>query len=164
MAGYSHQVSAVFNLRAQAESARKRLVDRGLGLEQLSILGAEDVPLPTTRRRSFIQVLSSGAAGALAGLLVSTLVTFALTRTEASLFGDAPLALLGWSSALGALFGGAVGASVDVSQVSGPFRQAIAQGHVVLLANTRSEIESLLVRDVIESSVGVGVHMDISLV
>ncbi|MFO7073679.1 hypothetical protein P3E18_25935, partial [Pseudomonas aeruginosa] len=67
---------------------------------------------------------------------------------------DAPLALLGWSSALGALFGGAVGASVDVSQVSGPFRQAIAQGHVVLLANTRSEIESLLVRDVIESSVG----------
>lgn len=104
MVGYSHQVSAVFNLRAQAESARKRLVDRGLGLEQLSILGAEDVPLPTTRRRSFIQVLSSGAAGALAGLLVSTLVTFALTRTEASLFGDAPLALLGWSSALGALF------------------------------------------------------------
>ncbi|MCO3497751.1 hypothetical protein FA173_06580 [Pseudomonas aeruginosa] len=164
MVGYSHQVSAVFNLRAQAESARKRLVDRDLGLEQLSILGAEDVPLPTTRRRSFIQVLSSGAAGALAGLLVSTLVTFALTRTEASLFGDAPLALLGWSSALGALFGGAVGASVDVSQVSGPFRQAIAQGHVVLLANTRSEIESLLVRDVIESSVGVGVHMDISLI
>ena len=91
-------------------------------------------------------------------------MAIALTRTNAGLFSGPPLVLVGWGSALGALLGGMVGTSANAGQVDRTFRYAIAHGDVVLLAETLSERETLLARDIIEASLGVGTHMDISLV
>ncbi|HCF4943881.1 hypothetical protein SAMN05216577_111161 [Pseudomonas citronellolis] len=167
MAGYRHQVSGVFAHRAQAESARVLLSERGIHDRQMRILGAKDLPPANGSsqvKRTLSQMLASGAVGTLLGLAVSTLTAIALTRTNAGLFSGPPLVLVGWGSALGALLGGMVGTSANAGQVDRTFRYAIAHGDVVLLAETLSERETLLARDIIEASLGVGTHMDISLV
>ncbi|WP_207884562.1 hypothetical protein [Pseudomonas sp. 30_B] len=167
MVGYRHQVSGVFARQVQAESARQRLIGQGIAAERLRILAAEALP-PMTRsrrvRRSLWQMLTSGAIGMLFGLAVSTLTALALTQPDGSLFSGTPLVMLGWGSALGALLGGMVGASADAGQIDKAFSYAIAHGEVVLLVETHSARETLLARDTIEASLGVGTHMDISLI
>lgn len=163
MVGYRHQVSGVFAQRVQAENARTRLIDQGIHAERLRVLAAADVP-PITHasgaRRSLRQVLAGGAIGALLGLAVSTLTAVALTRSGTGL----SLVLLSWGSALGALLGGMIGASAHAGQIEKSFSYAIGHGDVVLLVETRSERETLLARDTIEASLGVGTHMDVSLI
>ncbi|MCY1396525.1 hypothetical protein D9M71_115000 [compost metagenome] len=167
MAVYRHQVSGVFPHRAQAESAREQLVGQGIRAEGVRILGAEDLPSGThfsRNRRAFGQMLASAVAGALLGLVVSTLAAATLMHSDAGLLSGNLLALLGWSSALGALLGGMVGALADTGQIAKSFSYAIAHGNVVLLAETHSQRETLLARDLIEGSPGAGTHMDISLI
>ncbi|MEE9103731.1 hypothetical protein VXJ36_26285 [Pseudomonas nitroreducens] len=167
MDGYRHRISGVFAHRAQAENARQRLINQGIAAEWLRILAAEDLP-PMTRTsqvtRSLWQMLTSGTIGMLFGLAVSTLTALALTRPGDGLFSGTPLVLLGWGSTLGALLGATVGASANAGQVDKSFRYAIAHGEVVLLVETRSTRETLLVRETIEASQGIGTHMDISLI
>ena len=105
-----------------------------------------------------MDVLKDGAIGTAVGTGVGVLTQLALVAANVSLFVAspliAPLALLGW----GASLGGFIGAAAGVGEQKGPFgdlvRDAISAGQVVLLAETRTEQEASLARQVIEAAVG----------
>jgi dolichol kinase len=73
----------------------------------------------------------------------------------------APLAMLGWGASLGGLVGAAVGAESragNKKEKTGTFsaliRDAILSGQVVLVAETRTELETAGARQVMKASVG----------
>ncbi|QRY79345.1 hypothetical protein JVX91_27915 [Pseudomonas sp. PDNC002] len=167
MTTYHHLVSGVFARRSQADSARECLLELGLHGERVHVLdhaALTAMELPRSKQRVLQHALQRGAIGMLFGLLVSALVAIAMTRTGAGLFSGAPLVLLGWGTALGALVGALVGGSSHVSRNAHPFGYTLAPEHVILLAETHTVRESVRAHDIIEASPGVGAHMDISLV
>lgn len=167
MTTYCHLVSGVFPRRAQADNAKKLLLEFGLSRERVHVLdhGAiAAMKLPRAKERSLKHLMQRGAIGGLLGLLVSALVAIAMTKTDAGLFSGTPLVLLGWGAVLGGLFGSIIGASPHIRGKDRPFGYILPPGNVVLLAETRSVRESLRAHDIIEASPGVEAHMDISLV
>jgi hypothetical protein len=70
----------------------------------------------------------------------------------------APLVMLGWGASLGALVGAAAGASAGPEKKEGWLSDlvgdAIASGQVVLVAETRTEQETAIAREVIQAAVG----------
>ena len=66
----------------------------------------------------------------------------------------APLALLGWGASLGGFIGAATGAGNKDERFSALIRDAISNGQVVLVAETRSEEETAIARETIRASVG----------
>ncbi|WP_300438965.1 hypothetical protein [Zoogloea sp.] len=162
MDNYQHHVSGFFARREDAERALLRLVDGGLARDQLLILDTDRAPAPVQpvagSHQVLMDVLKDGAIGTAVGTGVGVLTQLALVAANVSLFVAspliAPLALLGW----GASLGGFIGAAAGVGEQKGPFgdlvRDAIAAGQVVLLAETRTEQEAVLARQVIEAAVG----------
>ena len=162
MDNHQHHVSGFFARREDAERALSRLVDGGLAREQVLILDTDRAPEPAQpvagSHQVLMDVLKDGAIGTAVGTGVGVLTQLALVAANVSLFVAspliAPLALLGW----GASLGGFIGAAAGVGEQKGPFgdlvRDAIAAGQVVLLAETRTEQEAVLARQVIEAAVG----------
>jgi hypothetical protein len=67
----------------------------------------------------------------------------------------APLVMMGWGASLGGLIGAVAGASDTKSRtLSALVGDAISRGQFVVVAETRSERETTLARDVIKASVG----------
>jgi hypothetical protein len=69
----------------------------------------------------------------------------------------APLAMLGWGASLGGVIGAVVG-SESVDKKDGKFadlvQDAIMNGQVVLVVQTRSEQETAIAQEVIKEAVG----------
>ena len=107
-------------------------------------------------------VLVDGAVGTAVGTGIGALAEVALVAANVSLFIAsplvAPLVMLGWGASLGAFIGAASGAQQDVahkdSWLSDLVRDAIASGQVVLVAQTLTEQETAIAKEVIEASVG----------
>jgi hypothetical protein len=107
-------------------------------------------------------VLVDGAIGTAVGTGIGGLAQLALVAANVSLFVAspliAPLVMLGWGASLGAFVGAAAGANTGVEPKKGWLsdlvRDAIASGQVVLVAETRTELETVAARDVIGSAVG----------
>lgn len=163
---YSHHISGFFATREAAESARSGLVARGLPRERLHIFktdSAEPGAGPQSDSNEVLKnVLVDGAIGTAVGTGLGALGELALVAANVSLFIAspliAPLAMLGWGASLGALIGTAAGASVGAGKKDGRFadliRDAISSGQVVLVAETRTEQETAIAREVIRASVG----------
>ena len=106
-------------------------------------------------------VLVDGAVGAAVGTGLGVVAEVALIAANVTLFVASPLigplAMLGWGAALGGLVGAAVGAEKPEEKKEGKFSDlvldAIRSGHVVLVAQTRTEAETTLVRDIVGDSV-----------
>jgi len=92
------------------------------------------------------------------GTGVGALAQVALVAANVSLFVAspliAPLAMLGWGAGLGGLVGAAVGAEKKEGPFSALVRDAISIGQVVLVAETLTEQETAIAREVIQASVG----------
>jgi hypothetical protein len=107
-------------------------------------------------------VLVDGAIGTAVGTGVGALAQVALVAASVSLFIAsplvAPLVMLGWGASLGGFIGAAAGAQKDVEHKDGwlsdLIRDAIANGQVVLVAQTLTMEETSIARRVIEASVG----------
>lgn len=166
MDGYRHHVSGFFTHREDAESVFSMLVVRGLPRERLQIFTA--VPAssglaPEGGSNEVLQdVLVDGGIGAAVGTGLGALGSVALAVANVSLFIAspllAPLVMLGWGASLGGLVGAAAGASAGAGNKEGWFsdliRDAISSGQVVLVAETRTEQETAIAREVIQASVG----------
>ena len=163
---YRHHVSGFFAHREEAEGARSRLVEQGLPREQIQLFDADSGPAITKPEGESNEVLTNvlvdGAIGTVVGTGIGALAQLALVAGSVTLFVAsplvAPLVMLGWGASLGAFVGAAAGADASVEPKEGWLsdlvRDAIANGQVVLVAQTRTEQETTIARDVIGSAVG----------
>lgn len=166
MADYCHHVSGFFAHRAEAEGALSRLVEHGLPRGQLQLFAADSGPAVTKPQGESNAVLNNvlvdGAIGTAVGTGIGALAQLALVAGSVTLFVAsplvAPLVMLGWGASLGALVGAAAGANTEVKPKEGWLsdlvQDAVANGQVVLVAQTRTEQETATAREVIGSAVG----------
>jgi hypothetical protein len=163
---YRHHVSGFFAHRAEAESAFSRLVERGVPRDRLQIFDNDSaLPAPGPQADStevLTDVLVDGAIGTAVGVGIGALGEVALVAASVSLFIAspllAPLAMLGWGASIGGIIGAVSGASAAAGKKEGRLadliRDAISSGQVVLVAETRTEQETVIAREVIQTSVG----------
>jgi hypothetical protein len=167
MAAYRHHVSGFFPDRAPAEMTLKTLRQRGFNAAQLHIYSdnADVPPAPAPMAQSnaaLKDMLVDGAIGTAVGTGIGGLMTIALIATNVSVFIAspllAPLMLLGWGASLGALTGEVLGTSDASDDTEGKFADlvmaAIKHGDAVLVAETTSEAETTIAREIIADSVG----------
>jgi len=163
---YRHHVSGFFAHRDEAESTLSTLVEQGLPREQLQIYTADSAsstPAQEVKSDGVLKdVLVDGAIGTAIGTGIGALGSVALAATSVTLFIAsplvAPLMLLGWGASIGGFIGAAAGATAGEGNKEGWLSDlvgdAIANGHVVLVAETRTEQETTTARKVIHASVG----------
>jgi len=177
---YRHHVSGFFADAAQAEQALARLAQQGLPRARLHLFEADAASpvaaAPIKSNAVLKDMLVDGAIGTAVGTGVGALAQIALVAANVSLFIAsplvAPLVMLGWGASLGGLMGAAAGAgSMSTNpdekkplekegKFSALISDAISSGQVVLVAETRSERETALAREVIQAAVGV--YKDVS--
>jgi hypothetical protein len=162
---YRHHVSGFFAHPKEAESALAELVDRGLPRDRLKIFTNDPTaptPMPETASKAarsdavLKDMLVDGAVGAAVGTGIGVLAEIALVAANVSLFVAspllAPLVLLGWGASLGGTVGAMVGA--EKRSLSTLIGDAISSGQIVLVAETRTESQTALAREVIGAAVG----------
>ncbi len=166
MSEYCHHVSGFFAHRDEAESALSRLIEQGLPRERMQIHTADSIsssPAQEAKSDGVLQdVLVDGVIGTAVGTGIGALGSVALAATSVTLFIAsplvAPLMLIGWGASIGGLIGAAAGATTGSGNKEGWLSDlvsdAIANGQVVLVAETRNEQETANAREVIKDSVG----------
>lgn len=170
----SHHVSGFFAVCDEARATRDELVVRGLPPAQLRIYETDEVPsapMPKGDSNAVLKdVLVDGAIGTAVGTGLGALAEVALVAANVTLFIAspliAPLAMLGWGAAIGGVVGATAGATADPraagasgddmkdSWLSDMVRDAVSQGQIVLVAETRTAQETAIAREVIRASVG----------
>jgi hypothetical protein len=170
----SHHVSGFFAVCDEARATRDELVVRGLPPAQLRIYETDEVPsapMPKGDSNAVLKdVLVDGAIGTAVGTGLGALAEVALVAANVTLFIAspliAPLAMLGWGAAIGGVVGATAGATADPraagasgddmkdSWLSDMVRDAVSQGQIVLVAETRTAQETAIAREVIGASVG----------
>lgn len=163
---YLHHVTGFFPHRVEAESAAAKLIERGVPSERLQIFDAEsDRPFAGPAAESdetLTDVLVDGAIGTAVGTGIGALAEVALVAANVTLFVSspliAPLAMLGWGASLGGIIGALAGAMAEPGKKEGRLadliRDAISLGQVVLVAETKTEQETAITREVMQASVG----------
>lgn len=170
MDAYLHHVSGFFSSREEAEIISTKLAGRGLPPERLRIFAGDASSVAESSADSneaLKNVIVDGSIGAAVGAGVGALAQVALTAANVSLFiaGPliAPLVMLGWGVSLGGLVGASVGASSDAAPSDPKHKDgwfadlisdAVSNGQAVLVAETRTEEETLLAQRIIRASVG----------
>ncbi len=159
MARYLHRVLGLYATRAAAESARDRLAQRGLPLEQIKILEHGRGGARRARADSddvLYEMLREGLIGTLIGTLVGAAGTIALAVAKAGLFASSPvlgtLIMLGWGASIGGFVGAAAGARSSKGDVSDLINISLANGHVVVVAHTVTEEQTAFARKILGAS------------
>jgi len=163
---YRHHISGFFAHRAEAEGAVTRLVERGIPRDQIQLFGADSGRVGAGPKGESNEVLNKvlvdGAIGTAVGAGIGALAQLALVAGSVTLFVAsplvAPLVMLGWGASLGAFVGAAAGANTGVEHKEGwladLIHDAIANGQVVLVAQTRSAEQTVIAREVVGDAVG----------
>lgn len=156
METYLHHVSGVFAHREEAESALSRLVERGLPRERVQIFqDHSDIP-PSSHQEENNEALKDVLVDGAVGGAVGTGISAAIMLANVSLFVASPivgtLVMLGWGASLGGIVGASAGA---VKKKFSDFVQdVITSGQVVLVAETQTEQETAIAREVIQAAIG----------
>jgi hypothetical protein len=165
MTEYRHHVSGFFVKREEAEMGFSKLIERGLPPEQLRIYDNETAarePSPDTNSNTTLKnLIVDGAIGAAVGTGLGVLAEVALAAANVTLFIAspllAPLAMLGWGASLGGVVGAVIG-SESSTKKEGKFadlvQDAIMNGQVVLVAQTRTELETSTAQEILKEAVG----------
>jgi len=163
---YRHHVSGFFAHREEAKGAVTQLVERGVPRDQLQLFDADSGPVVAEPKGESNEVLNKvlvdGAIGTAVGTGIGALAEIALVVGGVSLFVAsplvAPLVMLGWGASLGAFVGAAAGANTGVEHKDGWLadlvHDAIANGQVVLVAETRSADQTAIAREIVGDAVG----------
>jgi hypothetical protein len=165
MTEYRHHVSGFFVKLEDAQRAFSKLTERGIPADQLTIYDNQTAarePAADAKSNNLLKnMIVDGAVGATVGTGVGVLAEVALVVANVSLFIAspllAPLVMLGWGASLGGVVGAVVGSeSTDKKdgKLADLVQDAITNGQVVLVAQTRSEQETATVQDVIKEAVG----------
>lgn len=175
---YCHHVSGFFAVRDEARSAFATLIEHGIPRERLWIYETDSTPAGPVPKEDSNAVLKDvvvdGAIGTAVGTGLGALAEVAVVAGNVTLFIAspliAPLAMLGWGAAIGALVGAAAGATSHGKSASNSdnpaatdkkegwlsdmVRDAISKGQIVLVAETRTAQETAIAGEVIQASVG----------
>lgn len=157
-----HRVVGVYDTYAEAQSAHAQLLAHGLSADQLKTLrpGLAGAGAGAEGQADSDDVLKElardGAIGTAVGTLAGAAGTVAIAAANLSLFVASPvlatLVMLGWGASLGGVVGAVVGAQTRTGDVSDLVKDALARGHVVLVAHTKSEAQTARAREIIGSS------------
>ena len=170
MAEYRHHVTGFFADRHDAQNALSSLVKQGLPRDRLQIVKTDSSsPGPSSKDGNHAvlkEVLVDGAIGTAVGTGLGALAEVALIATNVTLFVAnpllAPLMLLGWGAGIGGLIGATTGAVSNTPPGVGKkhgwlstlVHDAISSGQIVLVVQTRTEQETRIARELLQSSVG----------
>jgi len=157
---YRHHVSGFFVLREDAESTLTALIDCGLPRERLFIFEKNSAPaIPGPHKDSQEvrnEVITDGAIGVAAGVGLGALGEVALVAADVSLFIAspllAPLMMMGWGAVVGGLIGASAGARND-KDFKSLLSDAVSNGQIVLVVETRTKEETATARDFIQAAV-----------
>ena len=167
MSNYRHHVSGFFAHRPQAEQVVSKLAANGIPSERIHLFDKNAVEsgqasIAHTATDSDDKVLKDvvvdGAIGAVVGTGVGALVEVGLIMANVTLFVAspliAPLVLLGWGASLGGIVGATAGASEKIKPLSELVHDAITNGQIVVVAETRSEAETKIASDIFQAAIG----------
>jgi hypothetical protein len=167
MKNYLHRVVGVYETRVVAEWVLDDIVLQGLAPEQISILepGSDEVGAGGSAGNSDVtadsddvlrEMLRDGAIGTAVGTVAGAVGTVALSIANISLFIASPvvgaLSMLGWGASLGAVVGAVAGAQNHKGEVADLVKDALENGHVVLVAHTDNEQQTRIVKQIVEES------------
>lgn len=156
MEKYLHHVSGVFAHREKAESALSSLVERGLPRERLRIFQDHSVIPPSSHQEESNEALKDVLVDSAIGTAVGTGISAAILAANVSLFVASPLVgtlvMLGWGASLGGIAG--ITAGTAKRKLSDLIQDAITSGQVVLVAETLTEQETAIAREVIQAAIG----------
>jgi hypothetical protein len=162
---YIHHVSGIFSHREAADRALSRLSDKGIPQKRLQLFDSNStLPASSQQAKSngvLKDMVVDGAIGTAVGTGIGALAEVALIAANVTLFVAspliAPLALLGWGASLGATVGATVGAKVGSEKnegwLSDLIEDAISSGQVVLVVETRTQLETEIAQEEIKLSV-----------
>ncbi len=159
---YLHRVLGLYATRAAADSVFDQLVQRGVPPEKVTILepgrGDGNEEAKADSDDVLKELLREGALGAAVGTLAGAVGTIALAAANISLFVASPvlgaLYLLGWGVSFGGFVGAVAGSQRSTGNVSDLVRDALASGHVVLVAHTATEGQTTRAQQIIGASMG----------
>jgi len=157
---YLHRVLGVYATRAGAESVFTRLIQVGVPAEKVRILepGGGGADQEADSDDVLKEMLREGAIGTGVGTLAGAAGSIALAAANISLFIASPvlgtLVMLGWGASLGGIVGAAAGAQSNKGTVSDLIKDALANGHVVLVAHTATEQQTTDAQQIIGESIG----------
>ena len=162
MGNYLHRVLGLYAVRAEAKCVFDQLVQRGIPPEKVTILepGRDDGNGEAKADSDDVlkELLREGAIGAAVGTLAGAAGTIALAAANISLFIASPvlgaLYLLGWGASFGGFVGAVAGSQRNKGDVSDLVKDALASGHVVLVAHTATEEQTTRVQQIIGASMG----------
>lgn len=160
MENYLHRVLGLYATRAAAESVFDELVKCGVPAEKVRILepgrGGGNQEAKADSDDVLKEVLREGAIGTAVGTVAGAAGTIALAAANISLFIASPvlgaLSMLGWGASLGGLVGAVAGAERSKGDVSDLVKDALASGHVVLVAHTATEEQTTHAQQIIGES------------
>lgn len=154
-------VRGIYASRAEAETVRSHLLAHGLPAERVDVVErvrADDNNRQLAAADGVLKdVLIDATIGAVVGTVIGALAQVAVVVADFSLLTArfvAPLAMIGWGTALGAIVGGAHGATGARKQgtLADIVTHAIRRKHVTLLAHTRTDEEARLASSLIGAS------------
>jgi hypothetical protein len=162
MESYMHRVVGLYTSRAEADAARDLILARGIAPTQVSVLTAESTVAGVDTKSDSDDVLKDllrdGAMGTAVGTAAGAGVSIAMAAANLTLFIASPvlgaLYLIGWGASLGGLVGAVVGSEKNKGDVSTLIKDALANGHAVLVVHARSGAETTRAQQV------VGQHID----
>lgn len=161
---YLHRVLGFYDSTDNAWAACQQLIMAGVLPRQLNIMRPHGLDWTHEEVADsddvLNEVLVDGAVGTGVGALAgvgAAVGLAALATGPVTLLVAAPvlgaLAMVGWGASLGGLLGAMVGAEGKKGEVSDLIKDALANGHVVLVAHTQSEAQTGLVKRLISESI-----------
>lgn len=157
-----HYVSGFFVHIAEVDDVFTKLIAKELPREQIKIYKSH----PPARDHASVEdsnqvlkgVVTYGVVGAAVGTGIGVLTEVALIAANVTLFVAspliAPLALLGWGASIGAVMGTSIGVTKDAKLLSALIEDAIKDGQIVLVVETRTDSERTIAQDLIKNSIG----------
>lgn len=159
---YIHYVSGFFEHHQAADDVFTKLIAQGLPRERVQIYTHHSPALvhdPTEGNNEVLKdILVDGTIGAGVGTGIGALVEVALITANVTLFVAspliAPLVLLGWGASIGGLVGASIGAAENKKPLSALVEDAIKNGQIVLVVETRTAAEKTISQELIKDSIG----------
>lgn len=156
------QVSGFFANRDQAQNAFNTLLEKGMMPGQLNIYNTQSIPASHESFNGGNEVLRealvSGGVGVMAGTIGGMLIESILMTANIHLFASGslivPLVFLGWGAAVGGCIGAAMGMQKKTRPLYELVGAAMLVGHFALVAETRTNQETLDAQEVIKAALG----------
>lgn len=159
---YIHYVSGFFVHNQEADDVFTKLIAQGLPPERVQIYTHHSPALahkPTEDNNEVLKdILVDGTIGAGVGTGIGALIEVALIATNVTLFVAspliAPLVLLGWGASVGGVVGASIGAAENKKPFSALIEDAIKNGQIALVVETRTAAEKTIAQELIKDSIG----------